>query len=299
MIRSLETDSVLAPVDEVLAEREPRQHNGGQVVRIERSVALRRPEDAVIQRSRVVVAEFAQRVRDAVRALGKRADGIVDRPALTQRSKYAERGPEHRRIVLLENGLPCDCQNLRGVARAGDLVQPYNGPHFRFVPQATLQQTRVAEHERRDGADTLRPTVMFGYQIERLRERTFHLFFLKHGACSPDRVRDLVCDDLAGPAEPGGGCHMRVDALFRLLQVQFKLVVPPVVPYFQSAPIVSRSLPKSGLLVYLDEARGRLGEASVMSLKSSQYAAPLFGSPPYPSSAPPQRRSPAPRRPGR
>ena len=66
---------------------------------------------------------------------------------------------------------------------------------------------------------------------------------------------------------------MRVDALFRLLQVQFMLVVPSVVPHLQAAPTISRSLPKSGLLVYLDKARGRLGEASVMSLKSPQYAA--------------------------
>ena len=68
----------VAPVDESSIEREARQHQGREVLRIERALALRRRQDAVVQRSRVVVAEFAQRVGDAVRALDQAEQGVRD-----------------------------------------------------------------------------------------------------------------------------------------------------------------------------------------------------------------------------
>ena len=58
------------PVSEIATERELRQHHRRQVVRIERPVAFRRAENAVVERPCVVVAKIAQGIGDAVGALG-------------------------------------------------------------------------------------------------------------------------------------------------------------------------------------------------------------------------------------
>ena len=259
----------IRPVDRVPGEGEAREHDRRDVVRIERAVALRRSEDAVVERPGVVVAEVAQRVGDAVGALGDDADRVGDRLALAQRREDREGGPEHRRIVLFEDRLPRDCEDFPRVLRARDPVEADDGLHLRLVAQAPLHEAGVADHERRDGANPLRAAVVLREEVEGRRERVLQVLFLEHGACAPDRVGDLVRDELAGPAESRSGGDMRVDSLFGLLQVEGALY-PPALGFVRRA--AARS-PRSGplrLLVDLDEIGGRFGEAAVMRLQRPQ-----------------------------
>ena len=85
-------------------------------------------------------------------------------------------------------------------------------------------------------------------------------------------VRDLIGNDLSGPAESRGRHDMRVDALLGDLQVQFALDLLAVGFTHATATPLSRRLPR-GLLVDPDETGWRLGEASVMGLERTQHAA--------------------------
>ena len=147
--------------------------------------------------------------------------------------------------------------------------------------QGTGCDTGVAKHERVDSADSLRAAVVFRHEVESLRERSLHLFFLKRGTRAPDRIGDFVGDKPPRLAEPRGGHDMRVNPLLGFLQVEFALDLPTLGLATRAAARISRSL-RRGLFIDLDEAGRRFGEASVVGLECSQNTAdrPVALSPP-------------------
>ena len=94
------------PVGEVVGQGEPGEHDGRKVVRVERGLALRRPEDAVVERVGVVVPERPERLRELSASLVEFGDRGLGDGAVADRLQHGERRPEHGRVVALENALP-------------------------------------------------------------------------------------------------------------------------------------------------------------------------------------------------
>ena len=219
----------------------------------------------MVERAGVVVAEIAQRVGNAVGTLGNHPYRVVDRLALTQCRENREGGSEHRRVVLLKDGLPCDFKNFSRVSRSRDLVEPDNSLHLRFIPQTTLQEARVAEHQCRNCTNSLCAAVILRDQIKSLRQWTLHLLVLKHGACATNGIGDFIGNKLARFAEPRGSRDVRVNALLGFLQIEFSLNLLALGLAYPSAARFSRCLRRS-LFVHLDEVGGRFSKATVMGL---------------------------------
>ena len=151
-------------------------------------------------------------------------------------------------------------RDLSRIASARDLVEPNDGLHLRFIPQTALQQASVTEHERGDGTDPLRAAVIFRDEVESLRERSLQIFFLEHGAYAPDRIGDLVGDQLAGLTESRGSHDVRVNSLLGFYQVEFALDMLAFGLMNRAAARISWSV-RFDLFIDLNEAGGRFGEA--------------------------------------